>query len=74
MQFKSILDKIGLMTQDAMFYLENFKLELNMLSLQHLSTNTISPNNLRKMLTEIESRLPNNFKLPGNPRDNIWYF
>ena len=56
LQFKSFLDRIRLMTPDAMFYLENCHLELAMLSFQHLSTNTISPSNLMEML--IESRLP----------------
>ena len=74
LQFKLIFDEISLMTQDAMFYLENFKLELNMLSLQHLSTNTISPSNLREMLYDVESRLPSNFELMSNPRNDIWYF
>ena len=74
LQFKLILDEIRLMTQDAMFYLENLKLELNMLSLQHLSTNTISPSNLREILTDVESRLPSNFELTSNPRIDIWYF
>ena len=74
LQFKLILDEIRPMTQDAMFYLENFKLELNMLSLQHLSTNTISPSNLREMLIDVESRLPSNFELMSNPQNDIWYF
>ena len=74
LKFKLILDEIRLVTQDAMFYLENLKLELNMLSLQHLSTNTISPSNLREMLIDVESRLPSNFELTSNPRIDIWYF
>ena len=53
LQFKLILEEIRLMTQDAMFYLENLKLELSMLSLQHLSTNTISRSNLREMLIDV---------------------
>ena len=45
-----------------------------MLSLQHLSTNTISPSNLREMLIDVESRLLSNFELTSNPRIDIWYF
>lgn len=74
LQFKMILDEIRLTTQDAVFYLENLKSELNMLSMHHLSTSTISPKNLRKLLIEVESKLPNNFELPKNSRKDIWYF
>ena len=69
-----ILDEIRLTTQDAVFYLENLKSELNMLSMHHLSTSTISPKNLQKLLIEVESKLPNNFELPRNSSKDIWYF
>ena len=42
LQFKMILGEIRLTTQDAVFYLEILKSELNMLSMHHLLTNTIS--------------------------------
>ena len=74
LQFKMILDEIRLTTQDAVFYLKNLKSELNMLSMHHLSTNTISPKDLKELLTEVESKLPNNFELPRSPRKDIWYF
>ena len=69
-----ILDEIKQTTRDAVFYLESLKSELNMLSMQYLSTNTISPKDLKELLIEVESKLPNNFELPRNPRKNIWYF
>ena len=69
-----ILDEIRLATQDGLMYLENLKSELNVLSMHHLSTNTISPKNLKELLLEIESKLPNKFELPRNPRNDIWYF
>ena len=74
LQFQMILDEIKQTTQDAVFYLESLKSELNMLSMQLLSTNTISPKDLKKLLIEVESKLPNNFELPRNPRKDIWYF
>ena len=74
LQFKMMLDEIRLTTQDAVFYLENLKSELNMLSMHHLSTNTISPKDLKELLTEVESKLPNNFELSRSPRKDIWYF
>ena len=74
LQFQMIIDEIRLSTQDAIFYLESLKSELNMLSMHHLSTNTISPKDLKKLLIEVESKLLNNFELPRNPRKDIWYF
>ena len=74
LQFQMILDEIKQTTQDAVFYLKSLKSELNMLSMQHLSTNTISPKDLKELLIEVESKLPNNFELPRNPRKDIWYF
>ena len=74
LQFQMILDEIKQTTQDAVFYLESLKSELNMLSMQHLSTNTISPKDLKELLIEVESKLPNNYELPRNPRKDIWYF
>ena len=64
-----ILEEIRLTTQDAVFYLESLKSELNMLSMHHLS-----PKDLKELLTEVESKLPNNFELPRSPRKDIWYF
>ena len=42
LQFQMTLNEIRLATQDGLMYLENLKSELNMLSMHHLSTNTIS--------------------------------
>ena len=74
LQFQMILDEIRITTQDAVFYLQSLKTELNMLSMHHLSTYTISPHNLKKLLIVIESKLPNNVELPRNPRKDIWYY
>ena len=74
LQFQMILDEIRLTTQDAVFYLENLKSELNMLSMHHLSTSTISPKDLKELLIEVESKFPNNFELSRSPRKDIWYF
>ena len=59
-----IFDEIKQTTQDAIFYLDSIKSEINVLSMQHLSTDTISPRNLKELLIEIEMKLPNNFEVP----------
>lgn len=73
-QFKLILDEIRQSSQNAILYLENLRVELNMLSLNHLSPSTISPRSLRKLLLEIRNKLPSSMKLPADPVTDIWYF
>ena len=74
LQFKMILDEIRLTNQYAVFYLESLKSELNMLSMHHLSTNTVSPIDLKELLIEVESKLPDIFELSRSPCKDIWYF
>ena len=73
-QIDIILSEIKDTVQRVTFYLENLRLELNMLSLNHLSPSTITPKNLRKLLLDIKTRLPSSLKLPEDPMANIWYF
>ena len=57
-----------------MTYLNNLKIELSSLAVNQLSINTISPIVLKNVLSDIQSRSPNNLKLPVNPENDIWYF
>ena len=50
------------------------QLQLNMLSLGHLSPIVITPRVLKKLLIEIESHLPEFLKLPYDPKRKIWKF
>ena len=54
--------------------MEHIQLQLNMLSLGHLSPVVITPRGLKKLLIEIESHLPEFLKLPYDPKGNIWKF
>ena len=47
LHFQMILDEVKQTTQDAVFYLESLKYELNMLSMQYLSTNPVLQKILR---------------------------
>ena len=49
LQFQMVLDEIRFASQDGLMYLENLKSELNMLSLHHLSTTTISQKKLERI-------------------------
>lgn len=73
-QMDLILSGIKDAMQRAMLYLENLRLELNMLSLDHLSPSTITPQALKLLLIQIKTRLPSSLKLPEDPETNIWYY
>ncbi|CAG2251811.1 unnamed protein product [Mytilus edulis] len=47
-------------------------MQLNMLSLGHLSPSVISPKNLRKLLIGINSKLPPGIMLPSDPITKLW--
>ncbi|CAC5422638.1 unnamed protein product [Mytilus coruscus] len=55
-------------------YLNHLQLQLNMLSLGHMSPSLISPGNLRVLLTDIKRRLPATLKIPGDEIKDIWNF
>lgn len=73
-QLDLILSDIKDTLQRATFYLENLRLELNMLTLDHLSPSTITPGSLKSLLIQIKTKLPSTLKLPEDPEANIWYF
>lgn len=73
-QFKLIIEEIKQASQDAMLYLGNLRNEINHLTLNKLSPSTISPKDLKMLLTDIREHIPETFKLPVNPAENIWYY
>ena len=42
--------------------------------MQKLSPNTIEPNEMKQVLKNIETRLPNSYGLPANPDTDLWTF
>ena len=71
MQFYLIIDEIKAMSQHAMTYLKNLKKELNSLSVNQLSIDTISPLELKTIRLDIRSKSLDNFNLPVNPGTSI---
>ena len=55
----------------ALSYLE---LQLNLLSIGHLSPSIIALRDLRKILHSIARILPDNFKLANDPDTDIWHY
>ena len=73
LQLNLIIDEVKQMTQRAMFFLENLRLQLNLLSLGHCSPSIISPTNLRALLLDIQARLPSTLKLSNDLEKHLWY-
>ena len=54
--------------------LKQLQIQLNMLSLGHLSPSMISPDEFRQLLKEIQTHLPFFLKLPSDPEKDLWDF
>ena len=52
--------------------MEHVQLQLNRLSLGHLLPSVITPENLKDLLLEIESHLPEYLKLLYDPKGEVW--
>ena len=59
--------------EKAMFYMDDVKMGLNQLSLGHLAPTVITPGELKRILTGIQSQIPNHLTLPA-PTEDIWYY
>ena len=65
---QEIRDTVHLLTS----YLEHIQLQLNMLSLGHMSPSTITPTSLLTILNDVKVHLPPRFKLPDEPHEALW--
>ena len=68
------VEELKTMMQRAMFHLETLRMHLNLLSLNHLSPTTVSPSNLRAMLSDIKSHLPITLTFPRDHMQDIWSY
>lgn len=73
-QVELVMTEIKQIVGRVTFYFEHLQLQLNMLSLGRLAPSTITPNNLKKLLLEIEAHLPTSLHLPGDPEKNLWKY
>ena len=69
-----IAQELRQLMQQAVAYLEHINLQLNMLSLGHLSPSVISPTNLLQLLLQIKSKLPGYLQLPEDPEEQLWHY
>lgn len=73
LQIDLMLVELRESVEKAMFYMDNVKMQMNQLSLGHLSPTVIPPGQLRKILTDIQSQIPEHLKLPA-PVEDVWYY
>lgn len=74
LQLDLITEELKQVTQRALWTLQHLKLKLNMLSSERLSPSVIAPAMLRKILLEIENKLPRSLRLPDNPNKTLWKY
>ena len=68
------LKQIKRMIDDATRYIDHLRLELSFLALGHVSPNLISPEELSKLLFDLKSQIPRNFRLPTHPGRKLWSY
>ena len=62
------------MITNGRMYLEHLSSQLDMLSLGHISLSIITPENLKKLLLEMQTKLPYHLTLPEDPTENLWKY
>lgn len=74
LQLDLVIEELKSTTSKAFAYMAHLQLQLNMLSLGHLSPAIISPKFLRVLITDINAHLPKGLDLPIAPKGDIWKY
>ena len=72
LQLDSITQAIRRIVWQANPFMEHVQLQLNVLSLGHLSQSVITQRSLKGLLVQIENHLPQYLKLPYDPNGVVW--
>ena len=74
LQLDLIIEQVKRMITNGRMYLEHLSSQLDMLSLGHVSPSIITPENLKKLLLEMQTKLPYHLTLPEDPTENLWKY
>ena len=74
LQLDLIIEQVKRMIINGRMYMEHLSSQLDMLSLGHVSSSIITPINLKKLLLEMQSKLPYHLTLPEDPMENLWEY
>ena len=72
LQLYAIILTVRHATWQANSYMVHIQLQLNMLSLGHLTLSVITPRSLKALLLEIKNHWPEFLQLPYDPIGEIW--
>lgn len=73
LQMDMMITELRESIEKAMFYMDDVKMELDQLALGHLAPTVIHPGELKRILIDIQSKIPSHLTLPA-PVENIWYY
>ena len=68
------INQLRLAVKELGDHFQYLQLQLNMLSVGHLSPSVIVPKEFLKLLLEIKSKIPFPFRLPEDPESNLWHY
>ena len=74
LQLDLVIEETKRTVSNAQMYMEHLQLQLNMLSLGHLSPSVITPKNLKHLLIDMSSKLPHHLTLPDDPDEGLWKY
>ena len=74
LQLDLVIEETKRTVSNAQMYMEHLQLQLNMLSLGHLSPLVITPKNLKHLLIDMSSKLSHHLTLPDDPDEGLWKY
>ena len=74
LHFSTIINQLHQKLQTLLGSIRDFRIQLDMLSLGHLSPNIVDPTLLRDHLLEVQAKLPHHLRLPADPAMKLWHY
>ena len=74
LQLDLIIKEAKRTVNNAQMYMEHLQLQLNMLSLGHLSPSVITAQSHKRLLLEMKSKLRHHLTLPNDPDRELWKY
>ena len=74
LQLDLIIEEAKRTVNSAQMYMEHLQLQLNMLSLGHLSPSVITTQSLKRLFFGDEIQIPHHLTLPNDPEKELWKY
>ena len=69
-----VINEVNSMIDRAVVYFEQLLLQLNFLAIGRLTPSIITPDNLRKLIIQIQENIKPPLRLTADPKDELWKF